>query len=162
MKKKKLFSAICFLFSGLFLYSGITKLSNVEGFRAELDDSSALVSFARTLAWAIPVAEIFLAILLLIPALRLTALILSEFIMLLFTGYLLFFLDGSVSCACGGFIEQMGSIAHLFFNAFFLLFGLIGISQKILMNQKRAKLLFKHFKKIKILCAQSGKAENLN
>lgn len=90
--------------------------------------------FSRTvndfLAYALPVAEIIVVILLVVNTTRLLGLYLSLLLLTLFTGYILaVLLDffGQIPCSCGGIIELLGWKEHLLFNIFFLLISIAAI-----------------------------------
>lgn len=120
---------VAFLYAGLFTYAAVYKLLDLPGFRNELNDSSALGSFSGVLSFGVPIAEIFLSVVLLIPRFRFPGMLLAVVLMGLFTGYILLLMNAgpSVSCSCGGFIQRLGPVRHLLFNLGFIVLGLSGI-----------------------------------
>ncbi|UNY98345.1 DoxX family protein [Zhouia spongiae] len=120
---------ICFLFILLFSYAAISKLLDFEQFRIQLGQSPLLTSFAGWVVWVIPIVELIIALMLIIPRLRLSALYGCLGLMGLFTMYIIAILNFSdyVPCSCGGILEKLGWQEHLIFNISFTVLALIGI-----------------------------------
>lgn len=129
MKKTLTIDIISALLLLLLLYTGISKLVEYEKFRDVLSTSPLLSGFAGIISRLLPVLEIFIAILLFVPATRFVGLI-SSFVLLLFlTGYLiiLVFFAPRLPCNCGGVISSLNWTEHIFFNLFFILIAAVGI-----------------------------------
>jgi uncharacterized membrane protein YphA (DoxX/SURF4 family) len=123
MKKKIFLIIVAILYSLLYLYSGITKLAERGDFEAQLQLIKILSSFSFVLSWLLPLLEIALSIGLLIPFLRIRAVLYSVLLMTVFTVYLLLLhSEPGPACGCGGFIENLTPVYHLLFN-----FGFIGL-----------------------------------
>ncbi|WP_268225207.1 MauE/DoxX family redox-associated membrane protein [Sinomicrobium oceani] len=120
---------ICFLFVVLFAYTGLVKLLGHERFVIVIFDSPLLTDFAGLLAWAVPIVELMVAVMLVIGRLRLLGLYASFSLMVIFTGYIIAILNFSekIPCACGGVLEKMSWTQHLFFNIGLTLLALVGI-----------------------------------
>ena len=105
----------------LFLYTGISKLMDYQVFKAQLEESPVMAPFSTVIAWGVPLIEIFLAILLLLPAFRLKGLYASLFLMIAFTIYVIVLVSVSdkLPCSCGGVIEQLSWQQHIIFNIVF-------------------------------------------
>lgn len=119
MKKIALVDIICFFFILLFVYTGIAKLMEVYLFKEQIISSPFLGSLAGFVTWALPIGELLLAIALFIPVSRLPALYATLVLMTLFTIYVivLLFMDGHLSCSCGGIIEELSPRQHVLFNS---------------------------------------------
>src|SRR5690606_33350479 len=84
------------------------------------------------IGWGIPLLEITLALLLILPRTQALALKLSVGLMGIFTLYLawmLLFVEKSM-CHCGGVIQSMGWVEHLVFNLAWLVLGLWAIRKQ--------------------------------
>lgn len=128
MKFTTLSIVIAHFFTILFLYTGIAKLMEIPTFKEQLASSPFMSVFAGYIAWALPVAEILLAIALFIPKTRLVALYVTAALMLFFTGYILALLytDSQLTCSCGGVIEGLTPNQHILFNGICVILALIG------------------------------------
>lgn len=129
---------ICTLIIILFVYTAGAKLLDHYNFQFGLSESPFIAPFANILAWAIPVGEILIAVMLVIPAIRLAGLFASGILMSLFTVYIAaMLLSGSdIPCSCGGIVEEMSWSAHIVFNCAFVALSAFGI---YLQRQKRRK-----------------------
>ena len=112
----------------LFIYAGLSKLMDYEGFRFQLGRSPYVTGIAGFVAWFMPAAEIIAALLLTFQRTRLFGFYLSFFLMFLFTGYIYAMLHYSpfLPCSCGGVLSAMSWEQHLYFNIFFVLVSLTG------------------------------------
>lgn len=129
MKRNILIEIICFLFIVLFLYAAGTKLLEYKAFVGQIGKSPLLTTYARWLAWLVPVVEIIIALLLMIPSYRTIGLYAAFGIMTLFTFYIsaILMLSTTLPCACGGVLSMLGWRAHLVFNLAFVALGILGI-----------------------------------
>ena len=129
MTRKLLPDIAVFLFIVLFVYAALTKLLDYEKFAIQLGQSPMLTRHAAIIAWAVPVSEFALSILLIIPGTRVAGLYGSLFIMVMFTAYIVLASHFSdyVPCSCGGVLEGMSWTQHLIFNVIFVLLGLTAI-----------------------------------
>lgn len=129
MKKSEVFlEVIVLLFILLFVYAAVTKLIDHENFSIQIAQSPFLTSISVFVVWFIPLVELTIALLLIIPGFRLLALYASLGLMTLFTAYIIAILySGSkIPCSCGGVLENLGWSEHLIFNSSFLLLALVG------------------------------------
>lgn len=113
----------------LFVYTAASKFIDYENFRAVIGQSPLITRFAPVLAVVVPIAEIVIALLLVIPRYRRAGLYASFAIMTLFTVYIIVLLTLSekIPCSCGGVISQMSWTQHLYFNIVFMLLALLGM-----------------------------------
>jgi uncharacterized membrane protein YphA (DoxX/SURF4 family) len=130
MKKQIILEIICLLYVLLFVYAAVNKLIDVEKFQIQIGKSPLLTPFASWVAWTIPITEILISILLVIPKSRLVGLYASFSLMVMFTAYIVAILNFSsyVPCSCGGVLEKLGWTEHLIFNIAFVLLALGGIA----------------------------------
>lgn len=139
MLKRTIPSVTALLFVVLFLYTGISKLIDYTVFKEQIAASPLLAPIAPFVAWALPLGEIAVAVLLFIPACRLWGLYISSILMLLFTGYIVAILNFSeeLPCSCGGVLQEMSWQQHLIFNIVFTLLATVATT----LEKKRIKTI---------------------
>jgi putative oxidoreductase len=129
-KRKPIVQIISGLLILLFLYTGANKLFSFEHFHDQLNNQVFPNSWTPFLIWALPSAEIAIAIALMFDKSKMAALWGSLVLMILFTlytGLVLLNVFSRVPCSCGGVIEHLTWNQHLFFNLFFVTISAIGI-----------------------------------
>jgi uncharacterized membrane protein len=106
------------LFVFLFAYTGLNKLLTRESFAVVLSQSPLIGNYSVLISWAIPIAELISAVLLLIPTTKRWGLYSFFVMMLAFTLYIAYMLATSIDlpCHCGGVISQLNWPQHLVFN----------------------------------------------
>lgn len=121
---------ICMLLILLFIYAALSKLMDVEKFRAQIGQSPMLTSFADWVAVGIPLSEIVISLMLMMPRLRIFGLYASLSLMVMFTAYIVAITQYSVfvPCSCGGVLEKLGWTEHLIFNIGIVLMAVAGIT----------------------------------
>ncbi|TDQ08471.1 MauE/DoxX family redox-associated membrane protein [Pedobacter metabolipauper] len=131
---------ICSLGILLFLYAAVNKLVDYEKFQVQLGLSPILFPFSDIIAWFIPIVELIIALLLLIPRVTLIGLYAFYTLMVVFTIYIFIILNYSenIPCSCGGILEEMGWKTHLIFNIVFVIMALAGIIMKTTIIGKKA------------------------
>lgn len=113
----------------LFFYTALSKLFHYRQFRGTLSTSPLIGYFSGTIAWALPVAEILVSLLLFFPSTKRSGLYASLVMLTLFTiylGYLLLF-SKHLPCSCGGVIGKMSWKQHVPFNLFFIGMAITGL-----------------------------------
>lgn len=107
----------------LFLYTAISKLSDFENFKSVLIMSPLLRPFAGIIAWALPVAEIGIVLLLVFPKTRIKGLYTAFIMLVVFTIYIIYMVTFTprLPCSCGGVLKSLTWTQHIFFNLFLLL-----------------------------------------
>jgi hypothetical protein len=120
---------VVYLFIILFMYTAANKLLTVKSFASTLAKSPLIGSLNIIVAWAIPIIEIGISLLLIIPSIRKTGLRASLFLMILFTLYLMYmvFSGSTLPCHCGGVISEMSWQQHIWFNLGFVALAIIGL-----------------------------------
>ncbi|WP_376786631.1 MULTISPECIES: MauE/DoxX family redox-associated membrane protein [Sphingobacterium] len=131
MQKKRIFTEIVVvLLVILFLYTGVSKFVDFEGFTYDLNNQPFHNSLTPLLRWLIPITEISIVLALLFDKARLMGLYASLFLMSLFTIYtalVLFHVFEYVPCSCGGVIKNLTWPQHLIFNLFFVVITSLAI-----------------------------------
>lgn len=128
--KQLIFDATAMAFILLFCYAATSKLTDFQNFQVQLAQSPMLSAFSKILSFTVPISEFLIAGLLIIKRYRLVALILSYWMMILFTSYIFIILNYSsyVPCSCGGVLEKLGWEEHLAFNIFFIVLAAVAIA----------------------------------
>jgi hypothetical protein len=119
------------LFILLFVYTALSKLVELDRFRAVLSSSPLLGSYAVLLSAAVPFLELLTSALLFFPRTRKTGLWISFILMLLFTGYIGYMLAfaSHLPCSCGGVIQSLSWKQHLLFNTFMTMLAAVAVFQ---------------------------------
>ena len=133
----------------LLCYTAFSKLAELDSFRYVLSHLMGIRPIATPVAWAIPLVELTVSLLLLIPAYRKAGLWSAAILLTIFTAYLAIVIgiDHDLPCSCGGVLKLMTWKQHLLFNIFFITLAVIGIRLA-----SRAELFY---------CNKTGQAENL-
>ncbi|MTH15897.1 DoxX family protein [Flavobacterium sp. LC2016-01] len=120
---------ICLLYILLFIYASASKLMDFQHFRIQLGQSPLLSAFTEQVAVIVPVTEILICVLLLIPKYKPAGLFAAYGLMVMFTAYIFIILNYTsfVPCSCGGVLEKLGWQSHLIFNLFFVFLAVFGI-----------------------------------
>lgn len=113
----------------LFLYTGITKITDYSVFKEQLTMSPILSWAATPVAVLLPVVEFIIVLMLVIPRWRLKGLYSSLIIMTAFTAYItaMFLVAPEMPCSCGGIIELLSWKGHLIFNGVFVVLNALAI-----------------------------------
>jgi hypothetical protein len=131
MKRKNIFGVAVSLSAVLFAYSAGAKIFDLPGYRSRIGDLPLPLWIAQPLTWFVPLAEILVVLLLILPRTRLVGLISAVSLLVIFSVYLLYLTQYPVlSCACGGWLEQIGAGWHLTLNVFFIFLGMAGLRNK--------------------------------
>src|ERR1700748_1661082 len=130
--------SILFLLILLWVYTAASKLQDFPHFKAQMHAQTLPGPLITLLIWTLPGTELIVASLLIFDKTQSLGLIISAVLMFAFTGYVglaLLHVFGKVPCSCGGVIRGMGWKLHFFFNIFFLLLSILGIS---IINRERS------------------------
>jgi len=127
--KKNVVDIICLLYILLFVYAAVSKILDFENFQVQLGQSPLLSVFASWIARLVPLIEILIAILLVIPKFQNIGLWASFSLMIMFSVYIFIVLHYSsfVPCSCGGILEKMSWNIHLLFNITFVILAVVAI-----------------------------------
>ncbi|MBG6109822.1 putative membrane protein YphA (DoxX/SURF4 family) [Flavobacterium sp. CG_9.10] len=133
---------ICSLYALLFTYAATSKLLDFNTFRIQLGQSPLLSAFTDWISIIIPVTEIIIAMMLLLPRLRFTGLFAAYSLMAMFTAYIYIILNYSsfIPCSCGGILQKMTWNQHLIFNIGFIFLAVIAVllmPMKSISNQRK-------------------------
>jgi uncharacterized membrane protein YphA (DoxX/SURF4 family) len=128
MKKTTIIEIITVLYVILFLYTGISKITEYSVFKEQIANSPLLAPIATPAAMLLPWIEFTVVILLIIPRWRLKGFYLSLFLMTIFTVYIIGIISFSdnLPCSCGGVLAQLSWNQHIVFNSLFIALALVG------------------------------------
>lgn len=129
LSKATIVEIISVLFIILFLYTGISKLMEYSVFKEQIAESPILKPIAPFIAWALPLTEFLVSLLLIIPRWRLKGLYASLLLMIAFTIYIgaIMTFNKELPCSCGGIISLLSWNGHLVFNSIFILLAALGV-----------------------------------
>jgi uncharacterized membrane protein YphA (DoxX/SURF4 family) len=130
MKKSTLIDLISALFILLFMYTASSKFLEFTKFQGTLSKSPLIgTDLAPIVAWALPITEIVISLLLFFPRTRRRGMWASLFLMIAFTGYIgyLAYFAPHRPCSCGGVLKDMTWKQHFIFNIFFTLLAALGL-----------------------------------
>ncbi|MFI5161236.1 MAG: MauE/DoxX family redox-associated membrane protein [Sphingobacteriales bacterium] len=127
--RAKLITGIRLLCVFLFVYTASAKIMDHERFLNGLAKVAILSGFAALLSWAVPILEIIIAALLIIPRFIKQGFYAFTGLMTLFSGYILSMLLWArhLPCRCGGAIEKLSWPEHLWFNGAFIALAIVAI-----------------------------------
>ncbi len=112
-----------FIFIVLFVYTVSDKLINLQEFREFLSRLELIGFMGGVLAVLIPIFELLISLLLLVPSLRRLGMLASCVLMSLFTLYLIYmrFTAAELPCHCGGAISTLSWTQHIWLNLMLIL-----------------------------------------
>jgi putative oxidoreductase len=111
-------------------YAAASKLLDFETSRSQMLNQVFPHFIGNILVWAVPLAELITAGLLLFIKTRTAGFYVSLILLLQFTIYislLMLNVFGRIPCSCGGILEKMSWGQHLVFNLVFILLTLIAL-----------------------------------
>lgn len=129
---------ICLFCVFLFMFSAYEKITDHSRFESGLSKVEVLKPFAGLISWAVPVLEIAISLLLIIPGYIKWGLYSYISLMTIFTFYILstLLLREKLPCHCNLIIEKLSWSEHLWFNLLFI--GLAALALKL--NRSNGKL----------------------
>jgi hydrogenase-4 membrane subunit HyfE len=130
--KVLIFNCVAYLFILLFIYTATDKLWNISQFVEFFNKLAILKYFGTFLAWAVPLTEVSISLLLFFPRTRFLGHIAAGILMVTFTIYLIYmkFTSPALPCSCGGVISKLNWTQHIWFNAIFIILSTLAIIYK--------------------------------
>lgn len=127
--KTNLIWAISYCCIFLLIYTAYAKIEDHDRFYKGLLPISYIGNYALLISWLVPLSEILIAVLLLIPQLQKWGLYLFAAMMGVFTLYIAGMLlwASKLPCHCGGAIEKLSWNQHLWFNLGFIALASLAI-----------------------------------
>lgn len=117
------------ILASLFAYTAYEKIIDHERFMNGIARVEVIGKFAFFISSAVPITELVIAVLILIPKTARIGLWSFLVLMVIFTVYILIALiwASKLPCHCGGVIETLTWTEHLWFNIGFILLAIIAI-----------------------------------
>lgn len=127
--KEYILEVIRIFFIILLIYAGVTKLIGYEQFKIQLSQFPFISSYARLIAWTVPIAEILIALLFFPYRFIKIGLYATFALISMFTFYIITVLNfsESIPCSCGGVIPSLSWKEHLVFNVACAVLAYLGI-----------------------------------
>lgn len=129
LTKERIIIAIRWLCLALFLYTAYAKIVDHTRFLNGLTRVHLISAFAVFISFAVPIAEIIVALLLLIPQTAKTGLYSFIAVMSSFTVYIISAMiwEKNLPCHCGGAIEKLSWGQHIWFNLAFIAIAIFAL-----------------------------------
>jgi hypothetical protein len=123
------------------LYVGGSKFFELEKFKKTFEFIPLMRPFSWPLAVLIPVVEVITALSFLEDKFRRTSIAISTFLMLSFTIFTVFITKyaGTTPCTCGGVIQHLSWLQHLYLNIALLILAILGILFPLKVNTTLTK-----------------------
>lgn len=127
----------------LWFYVGITKLIDYRSMilQMEMNPFPIFSNNAKLIGWGVPIVEVLVATILVVPRLRLVGLWSSFVLMVVFTGYVIFLMIKmpTLPCTCGGIISTLTWTQHLVLNIMLVAMAFLAIfvSRRIWKQSRR-------------------------
>ena len=127
--KEKIISTLCWICMALFLYTAYAKIADHHRFLEGLTRVHLISSFAELISFVVPVVEILVALLLLIPQAAKIGLYGFIAVMFSFTVYIISAMiwEKNLPCHCGGAIEKLSWSQHIWFNLVFMILAIFAL-----------------------------------
>jgi hypothetical protein len=129
VNKSTLVEMIVILYTSMFLYTAISKLSDYTMTREQMALMPLMTPVAYIVVWLLPATEIAITLLIFFTPTRRTGLYTATILMILFELYIIYMMlfYPHLPCSCGGFLTELSWPGHLIFNGVFILLGMLAI-----------------------------------
>jgi len=126
------------ILASLFAYTAYEKIMDHERFMNGIARVELIGKFAFFISWTVPIVELLIVVLILIPETAKIGLWCFLGVMIIFTMYILIALiwASKLPCHCGGVIETLTWTEHLWFNIGFILLSIIAIRLNNTLNKE--------------------------
>ncbi|SEN08485.1 Methylamine utilisation protein MauE [Mucilaginibacter gossypiicola] len=128
-KKELIISIVKYLCLFLFIYTAYAKLADHDRFYKGLTKVHLVSGYAMVISYLVPAIEILISILLIIPNTVKIGLISFMTTMTAFTVYIICAMiwEPKLPCHCGGAIEKLSWMQHIWFNLAFIILTIIAL-----------------------------------
>lgn len=129
LTKERLIIAIRWICMALFIYTAYAKIMDHERFLTGLKQVHLISYSAVFISFAVPIIEIIISVLLFIPKTAKLGLLSFLTVMIGFTLYIISAMiwEKNLPCHCGGAIEKLSWMQHIWFNVGFISIAILGI-----------------------------------
>jgi hypothetical protein len=120
---------ICLICIFLFLYTGYSKIEDHKRFFKGLTRVAIIGPYALFISWIVPLVEIVISVLLIIPKTSKWGLYGFIILMSMFTIYIVSMVlwATKLPCHCGGAIEKLSWTQHIWFNLAFIAIAIFAL-----------------------------------
>ncbi|MEB2782176.1 DoxX family membrane protein [Algoriphagus sp. C2-6-M1] len=121
-----------FLLMVMLVYTGLDKLISWDESRKAFHNQTFPAELAEVLAYAVPISELLIALLLLFSVTRWWGFLSSILLLTVFTTYVgLIWVEAfpRVPCNCAGLLQSLGWAEHFMLNLLFISLGIFGLYQ---------------------------------
>ena len=127
--KERVIIAIRWLCMALFVYTAYAKITDHDRFLKGLTRVYLISGFAVIISFLVPIVEIIVALLLLIPRTARLGLYFFTVVMTVFTVYIISAMiwEKRLPCHCGGAIEKLSWSQHIWFNLAFISIAILAL-----------------------------------
>jgi hypothetical protein len=127
--RDRLVFCICLICISLFLYTAYSQIVDHQRFFKGLSKVAVVGGFALYISWLVPVAEVLISILLIIPITYKWGLCGFAGLMILFTGYILSMVlwAKKLPLHSGGAAEKLSWTQHIWFNLAFIVIAVFAL-----------------------------------
>ncbi|SFB35554.1 MauE/DoxX family redox-associated membrane protein [Algoriphagus aquimarinus] len=115
----------------LWTYTGLDKLISWDASKKAFHNQTFPAELAEILAFAVPISELLIALLLLFSVSRWWGYLSSILLLTVFTTYVGLIWVGAfprIPCNCAGILESLGWAEHFWLNSFMIVLSIIGLS----------------------------------
>jgi len=124
---KQIFNFLHYLLFALFAYASFSKLTDFDLFVNNLDKSPFFIGLnTALLAGLLICSELIIMLFIFFEKTCRLGYFLSFLLFFLFTGYIFLILKFSpyIPCSCGGLIDKLSWVQHIYFNILFMLISI--------------------------------------
>ncbi|MEP0711876.1 MauE/DoxX family redox-associated membrane protein [Algoriphagus sp.] len=139
MEKQEKIAVPSLLLALLWTYTGLDKLLRWEASRKAFHNQTFPAEVAEVLAYAVPIVELLITLLLLFSVSRWWGYLSSILLLTVFTTYVGLIWVGAfprVPCNCAGILESLGWAEHFMLNLLMLAMGIYGLHQNQMKKPK--------------------------
>jgi hypothetical protein len=129
MKKLMLVQLIAALLIIIFGYAALTKITAIPRYAYVLSMAAVTEHFPSWFAYGIPIGELLVCTLLMLPGTRKMGLYISLAALIIFTVYItsLLLFSAELPCNCGGLLEQFTWPQHVALNTMLIVVNILAI-----------------------------------
>lgn len=123
------FQGICLGLIFLFAFSSYEKLMDIDRFERDLSKISLIGAFAPVVSWIVPLIELGIVVLLIIPSTLKVGLYAFTCTMGMFTAYIAAMMvwEDNLPCSCNILLKKLSWSQHIWFNLGVIAFSMLAL-----------------------------------
>lgn len=128
MPRKLIVNVAAYILAFVFIAVGLNKIMAHQDFVAVLGESPLIDNYVRLIAYPIPILEVIIGVLLLIPSKRKYGFGATIVLLIIFTIYIIYLLNFAphVPCGCAGIFRKMSWTTHFYVNIGLIILAVLG------------------------------------